>query len=250
MRVMSAVALARRPAPPLAEGDRRSPDGTHHDPDDPTALGGPVMTTIRRTRVPAHPAVVPDSTTLGMAGAPAPHIGDANPVRLALIDPPAPRTTLDGAWWPRARNLSEELPGLVEELRGRGIRVTRVAYNPDAWEAAPRRMAADGRIIRLGWFRSIDPQLLDLTGDTTRRRVDLLVVPPDTAAAAARQAFTAASDRANRRAPTAVLAALRPAAAPVSPPRPAADRVAVGKAASAAAEATAVWDSEGGHPFS
>jgi Family of unknown function (DUF5994) len=208
------------------------------------------MTTIRRTRVPARPAVVPDSTTPRAAGAPAPHIGEANPVRLALIDPPAPRTTLDGAWWPRARNLRDELPGLVEELRARGIRVTRVAYNPDAWEAAPRRMAADGRTIRLGWFRSLDPQLLDLTGDTTRGRVDLLIVPPDTSAAAARQAFTAASDRTNRRTTTAVLAALQPAAGPVPPPRPAADRVDVGKAASAAAEATAVWDSEGGHPSS
>jgi hypothetical protein len=79
--------------------------------------------------------------------------------------------------------------------------------------------------------------LLDLTGDTTRARLDLLVVPPETAAAAARQAFTAASDRANRRTPTAVLASLHPAAAPVPPPRPAADRAAAGKAAPAGAEA-------------
>ena len=118
-------------------------------------------------------------------------------------------------------------------------------------------MAADGRIIRLGWFRTIDPQLLDLTGDERRGRVDLLVVPPDTTAPAVRQAFTAASDRANRRTPTAGLAGLHPAAAPVPPPRPAVDPVGVGKAAPAGPEATAawdsevtVWDSEGGHPLS
>ena len=116
-------------------------------------------------------------------------------------------------------------------------------------------MAADGRTLRLGWFRSIDPQLLDLTGDTTRGRLDLLVVPPDTAAAAARQAFTAASDRANRHTPTAVLAALHPAAAPVPPVQPAIDRLAVeqaaptGAAAAASDAETAVWDSEGGHPL-
>jgi len=213
------------------------------------------MTTIRRTRVPAHPAVDTDSTTPRTAGTPHPRTGDADPVRLALIDPPGKRTTLDGAWWPRTRSLSDELPGLVQELHRRGVRVTRVAYNPDAWETAPRRLAADGRTIRLGWFRSIDPQLLDLTGDTTRGRLDLLVVPPDTAAAAARQAFTAASDRASRRTPTAVLAALHLAAPPVPPAQPAVDRLAVDQAAPTGAAAaardaeTAVWDSEGGHPL-
>jgi hypothetical protein len=176
------------------------------------------MTTIRRTRVPEHPAVDTDSTTPRTAGTPHGRAGDADPVRLALIDSPGQRTTLDGAWWPRTRSLSDELPGLVQELHRRGIRVTRAAYHPDTWETAPRRMAADGRTIRLGWFRSIDPQLLELTGDTTRGRLDLLVVPPDTAAAAARQAFIAASDRANR--------------------------VAVGEAPPAGIEATAAWDSE------
>jgi hypothetical protein len=208
------------------------------------------VTTIRRRRVPAHPAVDTVSSAPSPAGTPPRRAGDADSVRLALIDPPERRSTLDGAWWPRTRSLSDELPGLVEELHLRGIRVTRVAYNPDSWEAAPRRMAADGRTIRLGWFRSVDPQLLDLTGDEIRRRLDLLVVPPDTEAAAARQAFAAASDRANRRTPTAVLAALQRPAAPVPPPRPAVDQVAVGKAALEGAGATAVWDSEGGHPLS
>jgi hypothetical protein len=79
--------------------------------------------------------------------------------------------------------------------------------------------------------------------------VDLLVVPPDTAAAAARQTFAVASGRANRRAPTAVLAALHQAPAPVPSPRSAVDRVGAGKAAVAGADATAVWDSAGGHPL-
>jgi Family of unknown function (DUF5994) len=203
------------------------------------------MTTIRRTRLPERAAVGADSRT--PEGTPRRRAGDADPVRLALIDPPAARTTLDGAWWPRTRSLSDELPGLIQELHRRGIRVRRVAYNPDAWEAAPRRMAADGRTIRPGWFRSIDPQLLDLTGDSPRGRLDLLVVPPDTTAAVARQAFTAASGRTNRETPTALLAALNPAGTPTPTPRPAIDRVGVGKASPPGAEATAVWDSEGGH---
>jgi hypothetical protein len=205
------------------------------------------MTTIRRTRVPEHRAVGTGSKAPRTAGTPGRRAGDADSVRLALIDPPAERTTLDGAWWPRTGSLSEDLPGLVQELHRRGIQVTRVAYNPDAWEEAPRRLAADGRTIRLGWFRSIDPQLLNLTGDTKRGRLDLLVVPPATTAATAQQAFSAAVDRANRRTPTALLAAVHPAGAPAPHPRPAADRVGVGKTPPTGAEATAVWDSEGGH---
>jgi hypothetical protein len=206
------------------------------------------MTTIRRTRVPERRGADTEIRAPRTARTPGRRAGDADPVRLALIDPPAERTTLDGAWWPRTRSLSADLPGLVQELHRRGIRVTRVTYNPDGWEAAPRRLAADGRTIRLGWFRSIDPQMLDLTGDANRGRLDLLVVPPDTTAAAAEQACIAAVDRANRRTPTALLAAVHSAASPVPRPRPAADRVGVGKAAGA--EATAVWDSEGGHLLS
>jgi hypothetical protein len=205
------------------------------------------MTTIRRTRLPERAAVGADSAT--PTGTPC-RAGDDDRVRLALIDPPPERTTLDGAWWPRTRSLIDELPGLVQELHRRGIRVRRVAYNPDTWDSAPRRLAADGRTIRLGWFRSIDPLLLDLTGDTNRDRVDLLVVPPDTTAAVARQAFTAASDRGNREAPTALLGALTSAGTPMPTPRPTVDRMAVGKVHSPGVEAMAVWDSEGGHQLS
>lgn len=236
---------------PSAGGGRSAvPDGTHHDPDDQPASRGPVMTTIRRTRLSQRRAADVESRI--PEGTPRRRAGDADPVRLALIDPPAERTTLDGAWWPRTVSLGDELPGLVQELHRRGIRVTRVAYNPDAWEAAPRRLAADGRTIRLGWFHGIDPQLLDLTGDLQRGRLDLLVVPPDTTPAIARQAFTAATDRSNGETPTVLLAALHQSGPPGPRPQPAADRVAVGKAAATGAgvEATEVWDSEGGHPHS
>jgi hypothetical protein len=106
-----------------------------------------------------------------------------------------------------------------------------------------------GRIVRLGYFASQPTGLLTAVCGS-HDRVDLLVVPPDTAAAPARQAFAAASDRANRRTPTAMLAALQPAAAPVPPPQLTVDRVPVGKASPAGTEATAVWDSEGGRSVS
>jgi hypothetical protein len=152
------------------------------------------MTTIRVTRRPS-----------------APGNGTARPepehLRLALIEPRSARSTLDGAWWPRTRDLGAELPALLTELHSRGIRATRVAYNPAAWAAAPRRLDADGRVVRLGWFRSLDPHLLNLSGDLARSRVDLLVVPPDTPAVAAAAAFASATEPGNRRTSTEVLEA-------------------------------------------
>jgi hypothetical protein len=87
-----------------------------------------------------------------------------------------------------------------------------VNYNPEVWTSATRRLEADGRTIRLGWFRSLDRRLLNLTGDLTRGRLDLLVVPPGASRADAGRAFAAATDRANRDAPTALLDGLAGAA--------------------------------------
>jgi hypothetical protein len=149
------------------------------------------VTTIRVTRRPATP---PTGTDSGETGGP----------RLALIEPRSPRTTLDGAWSLRTRNLGE-LPALVTELHSRGIRATRVAYDPAGWDPAPRCLDADSRVIRLGWFRSVDPQMLDLTGDLERGRVDLLVVPPDTPKAAVAAAFAAATEAGNSRSPAEIM---------------------------------------------
>lgn len=152
------------------------------------------MTTIRVTRR--------SSAGSGDAETPAVRPGA---VRLELIDPVSARTTLDGAWWPRSSDLTTELAPLLEELSRRGIRATRVAFNPGSWAAAPRRLQVGDRTVRLGWFRHLDPQLLNLTGDLRRGRVDLLVVPPDTTKADARRAFAAATDRANSAEPTVLL---------------------------------------------
>jgi hypothetical protein len=136
-------------------------------------------------------------------------------------------TTLDGAWWPRSTSLATDLPPLVAELRRRGVRITRAAYHPELWEPAPRKIRADNRIVRLGWFRTIDPHLVSLTG-SGGERVELLVVPPDTAPAAAARAMALAATRGNRSSPTAVLAAAEVSdvgneASPVPASRSAAD---------------------------
>ncbi len=161
------------------------------------------MTTIRVTRRGSGPAAPPAGAAPGADDG-----ADDGAVRLALIDPPSARTTLDGAWWPRTADLEAELSPLLEELQRRGVRATRVAYNPDAWAVTPRRLQTGDRTVRLGWFRHLDPHLLNLTGDPGRGRLDLLVVPPQTAPAAAERAFTAATDRSNHDEPTVLLAGL------------------------------------------
>ena len=178
--------------------------GAHHCTHVPLPRIGPVVTTIRVTRRTPVPPEPIDGTAAQAPGGPP----EDPAIRLEVTDPPASRTTLDGAWWPRTRDLSHELPDLVEELHRRGIRVTRVGYHPAAWKPAARRLEADGRTIRLGWFRSQDPALLNLSGDLDRRRLDLLVIPPDSTAEDAQQAFAAAGDRANQQEPTALLETL------------------------------------------
>jgi hypothetical protein len=85
----------------------------------------------------------------------------------------------DGAWWPRSRLLSVELPELVAALDSLGVRIERFTYAVGAWDEAPaRKVAVDGRTVRTGGFLSMDQTLVSLTVDGDRR-LDLLVVPPE-----------------------------------------------------------------------
>jgi hypothetical protein len=86
----------------------------------------------------------------------------------------------DGAWWPRSDHVESELrqllPSVAEHLGGR---VTRVSLDSDAWSAdQPRRIEVADRIVRLGWFRTVDPHTITL-GRGNYDRVILLVVPFD-----------------------------------------------------------------------
>ena len=58
--------------------------------------------------------------------------------------------------------------------------VTRVSYNLEFWDAAPRRIEVEGRVVRLGGFRRQSPLLLSLVDTWGREHIDLLVIPPQT----------------------------------------------------------------------
>jgi hypothetical protein len=110
---------------------------------------------------------------------------------------------VDAAWWPRSRDLSVELPALLDVLWTAGRDVNRVLYNLDFWKPIPRRLIVGGRSVRLAGFRQQSPLMIGLVDAWGRERVDVLVIAPDTDREAALRALDLASradgrDRAER----------------------------------------------------
>jgi hypothetical protein len=113
------------------------------------------------------------------------------------LKPPAPATGhVDGAWWPRTRDLAAELPGLLAAVTGRLGRIDRVTYHLADWPAPHRRLVADGNVVRLEGFRSQESGTLTVIG-WDRHRLTMLVIPPETGPDAAQHALATAADQDN-----------------------------------------------------
>ncbi|MFL6183639.1 MAG: DUF5994 family protein [Actinomycetes bacterium] len=143
-------------------------------------------------------------------------------LRLQLDPTMAGTGAVDGGWWPRSRDPDAELPGLIAGLDASLGPITRVALNLDTWDSAPRRVAVDGRRVRVGWFRQMDAHTIGVTR-AAQDRVVLLVVPPQATTAAAGIAMAMAADAANNARPADILAAARiggqdPTPMPPQPP--------------------------------
>jgi len=115
--------------------------------------------------------------------------------RLALkpVGPSLGQVGLDGAWWPRSRDLSAELPALVDVLDPLWGRITRIAVNPRYWPIIPQRIFVNDRVVKVGWFTTeLDPhKILLLSGASDCW--DLLVIPPEVSAPSAARLMAAAS---------------------------------------------------------
>lgn len=113
------------------------------------------------------------------------------------LKPKAPTTGyVDGAWWPRSRDLSAELPALLAVLVVRLGHIARVTYNLAVWNPAARRLIVEGHAVRLEGFRSQPTDIVTVIG-RDRQRLTLLVVPPDTTPVNAHHTMMTASRRGN-----------------------------------------------------
>lgn len=97
---------------------------------------------------------------------------------------------LDGAWWPRSRDLGAELPALLSALTEHLGPLTRVGLDATAWEGLPTRVIVDDHVVHVDSFPVGDGTVLITRGD--RDLFSLLVVPPDTPPEAARAAMAQA----------------------------------------------------------
>jgi Family of unknown function (DUF5994) len=140
-------------------------------------------------------------------------------LRLQLDPTMAGTGAVDGGWWPRSRDPDAELPDLIAGLDSSLGPITRIALNLNAWDTAPRRVAMDGRRVRVGWFRHMDAHTIGVSR-ASQDRVVLLVVPPQATTAAAGIAMATAADAANSAGPADILAAAGIGGEDPMPPQP------------------------------
>jgi Family of unknown function (DUF5994) len=126
------------------------------------------------------------------------------PLRLKLKPRAQSSGHVDGGWWPRSRDLSAELPPLLQVLAVRLSSVRRVDFARAGWKAAPASIDVDGHTVRLEGSDVQDENLLHVIG-RDGRRVMLVVVPPEASDAVGHSAIVAAGRRGYPETPTEIL---------------------------------------------
>ena len=115
---------------------------------------------------------------------------------------------VQGAWWPRSRDLTVELPPLVAVLDEHWTEIDRATVNVTMWPEIPDVVRAGPHNVHVGWFDTEqEPDdicvLTYLAG-----RWDLLVVPPETDPDRAAALMAAASDVDNTQSASDLLASM------------------------------------------
>jgi hypothetical protein len=94
------------------------------------------------------------------------------------LKPKAPLSGyVDGAWWPHSDDLTAELPDLLAVLSVRLGPIGRVIYKLGEWAKAPRKLAIDGRTVRLDGYRRQPVNTVEVLGLNCKKMVLLIVSP-------------------------------------------------------------------------
>ena len=113
-------------------------------------------------------------------------------LRMRRREPGVADGFVDGGWWPRSLNLRAELPRLVAALSFDGYDVTRVVYNPAAWDPAPHTMRVSDRIVVLDDAPGQHARSVGLADASGATLIDLVVIPPRTEPALAERVLALA----------------------------------------------------------
>jgi hypothetical protein len=128
-------------------------------------------------------------------------------VRLELKPEGSAPGFVDGAWWPRSRDLRHELPDLVARLAGRVGQVERVAFGRQVWDPTGRaRLVTPGGRVAFDGFGSFEPDTVwFVVGGRRGARLCVVVIPPETASAEAAAVLRRASASDNVQSPADLL---------------------------------------------
>ena len=148
-------------------------------------------------------------TTSPTATVPAATPEENGPLRLALASRLPSRGPVDGAWWPRSRDLQAEACDLVDHFPQLVGRIERLHFSRPDWDVvdgAPsqhRVRAARGPVKTSS--SAYDDTHLVVVKLSSGNRMRLLVLPSDTDADVAARAMAQAVDPTNTQAPRTLL---------------------------------------------
>jgi hypothetical protein len=138
------------------------------------------------------------------ARGPAPAVDSAGPA--AESASPRPRMALsasvglgalDGAWWPRSRNLETELADLVDSFPATSGRIVHAVYSRPDWRPAHRRIKVKWGVIKVGSFPNDDSHRI-LLSLSSREILHIMVIPPHSSPALALAVMVTAASPGNR----------------------------------------------------
>lgn len=115
---------------------------------------------------------------------------------------------VNGAWWPRSRDLAAELPSLIVALDAAWGQIHRVTVNVHMWPEIPRRLVTGSHTVRVGWFDAEQDRhdLCLLSHSCAPYRWDLVVVPPETEPECAERLMASAADVHDKQTASALVA--------------------------------------------